>query len=163
MNSQCRPVDQSVARVRSVNELCNSCSSHIHLTSCAMDTTSTIASLIGLYFMAAGTGLLVDRDFPTRVIAELRDQAVLGFLGGIVVFVIGGSIVAVHNDWSSWLAGLVSLVGWVALAEGVLILAFRKWFLGLFSGFELSPRLITAFGAGTTGLGLLLIVAAFAS
>lgn len=128
-----------------------------------MDTTSTLASLIGLYFVAAGIGLLVDRDFPTRVIEELRDQAVLGFVGGIVVFAIGGTIVSVHNDWSGWLAGLVSLVGWVALAEGVLILAFRKWFLGLFSRFELSPRVITAFGSGTAIVGALLIVAAFSS
>lgn len=128
-----------------------------------MDTTSTIASLIGLYFVAAGVGLLVDRDFCAKVIAELRDQTVLGFIGGIVTFVIGGSIVAIHNDWSGLLSGFVSLVGWFALAEGVLILAFRRWFLGLFSGFDLSPHVITAFGAGTTSLGLLLILAAFAT
>lgn len=128
-----------------------------------MDTTSTFASLIGLYFVAAGIGLLIDRDLPRRVIAELRDQAVLGFLGGIVAFVVGGTIVAVHNDWSGWLAGFVSLVGWAALAEGVLILAFRKWFLGLFSGFDLSRNVIFGFGAGTASLGVLLIVAAFAS
>lgn len=126
-----------------------------------MDTTSTIASLIGLYFVSAGIGLLVDRDFCANVIAELRDQTVLGFIAGIVTFVIGGTIVAVHNDWSGLLAGFVSLVGWVALAEGVLILAFRRWFLGLFSGLNLSPVVITGFGAGTTALGLLLILAAF--
>lgn len=128
-----------------------------------MDTTSTLASLIGLYFVAAGTGLLVDRDIFTKVIAELRDQTVLGFIAGIVTFVIGGAIVAIHNDWSGLLAGVVSLVGWLALAEGVLMLAFRRWFLGLFLGFDFSPRAITAFGAGTTILGLLLILAAFAT
>ena len=128
-----------------------------------MDTTGTLASLIGLYFVAAGTGLLVDRDFCAKVIAELRDQTVLGFIGGIVTFVIGGTIVAIHNDWSGLLAGFVSLVGWFALAEGVLILAFRRWFLGLFSGFVLSSGVITALGAGTTSLGLLLILAAFAT
>ncbi len=128
-----------------------------------MDTTGTIASLIGLYFVAAGVGLLVDRDFCAKVIAELNDQTLLGFLGGIVVFVIGGTIVAVHNDWSGLLSGFVSLFGWVALAEGVLILAFQKWFLGLFSGFDLSPSVITVFGAGTTSFGLLLVLAAFAA
>ena len=128
-----------------------------------MDTTDTLASLIGLYFVAAGVGLLVDREFCTKVIVELRDQTVLGFIGGVLTFVIGGTIVAIHNDWSGLLSGFVSLVGWFALAEGVLILAFRKWFLGLFSGFDLAPAVVTGFGVGTTCLGLLLILAAFAT
>ena len=128
-----------------------------------MDMTNTIASLIGLYFVAAGVGLLVDRSFFAKAITELLDQPMLGYIGGILTFVVGGTIVGVHNNWSNLLSGFVSLFGWIALVEGVLILAFRRWFLGLFTRFDLSSAVITSFGAGTVVLGLILMSAAFTS
>lgn len=128
-----------------------------------MDVTHTLAGLIGLYFAAAGIGLLVDRKFFAEAIRELSGQPMLAYLGGILAFAIGGTIVGVHNNWNSLLAGFVSLVGWIALAEGVLLLACRKRFLELFTRVALSPGLITAFGGGTLALGLALLVATFAA
>jgi len=128
-----------------------------------METTNTIASLIGLYCVAGGVGLLVDRSFYAQAIANLLDQPMLCYIGGILTFVVGGTIVSVHNDWSNLLSGFVSLFGWIALAEGVLILAFRRWFLGRVSRLNLSSGVITAFGAGTVCLGLIVVLTAFTS
>jgi hypothetical protein len=118
--------------------------------------------LIGLYFLAAGIGLLVERESLSELMKDLTTQPMLGFLGGILAFAIGGAIVGVHNNWSSFLAGFVSLIGWVSLAEGVLMLACRKWFLGLFGRLTLSKGIVTAFGLGTIIVGLALVLAAFA-
>lgn len=126
-----------------------------------MDLTHVLASLIGLYFVAAGIGLLVDREAFSNAIGELDAHPMLGYLGGIIAFVIGGTIVGLHNNWSTLLAGFVSAVGWAALAEGVLMLAVRKWFLGLFTGLGQSPNIVRAFGYGTVAGGLLLLYATF--
>ena len=126
-----------------------------------LTTTQFLAGLIGLYFLAAGPGLLSDRNSFSGLLKELNTQPMLGYLGGIIAFAIGGAIVGVHNDWSSLLSGFVSLVGWISLAEGVLMLACRKWYLGLFTRIALSPGLVTAFGLGTLIIGVVLIATVF--
>ena len=127
-----------------------------------LNTTEILAAFIGLYFVAAGIGLLSERDTLRELMDELFTRPVLGFLAGLIAFSIGCAIVGVHNNWSSALASFVSLVGWISLAEGVLMLACRSWFLGLFTGWNLSPRTIVAFGVVTIAIGILLLIAAIA-
>ena len=124
-----------------------------------LTTTETLASLIGLYFLTAGIGLLTDRIDMAKMFDELNNQPLLGYIGGIMAFAIGGAVVAVHNDWSSVLAGIVSLLGWFSLAEGVLMLACRRWYLSWF-GWLLSDRFIKGMGLATTVCGVALLVAA---
>lgn len=119
--------------------------------------TQTLAALIGLYFLAGGTGLLVDRNGIADLFNDLIDQPMLGYLGGVIAFAIGGAIVAVHNDWTSFLSGFVSFVGWVSLVEGVLMLACRKWFLGTIGRLALSTGFVTLFGILTLFAGLVLV------
>ena len=67
-----------------------------------------------------------------------------------------------HIKWDSLLSGFVWLVGWMSLAEGVVMLACRKWFLGFFTRLTLSPGVVTVFGLGTLIAGAILVSAAFA-
>ncbi|MGI9407910.1 MAG: hypothetical protein ACR2O4_16155 [Hyphomicrobiaceae bacterium] len=127
-----------------------------------LSTTNTLAALIGLYFLAAGTGLLVERIRMSAMLRELCEQPMLGYLGGLIAFAIGGAIVAVHNDWSSFLSGFVSLIGWIALAEGVLMLAVPKWFLGLVERWALSTGFVATMGAATLIAGAALLIAGLA-
>lgn len=122
-----------------------------------LSTTQMLAALLGLYFVSAGTGLLVERQNMSAMFNELSSQSMLGYLGGIIAFAIGAVIISIHNDWNGLLAGFVTFVGWMALLEGVLMLAFRKWFLGLFEGWPLSPGVVSVFGIGTVAAGAVLI------
>ena len=125
--------------------------------------TQFLAVLIGVYFLAAGTGLLTDHKAVSKMLKELIEQPLLGYLGGVIAFVIGGAIIAVHNNWSSLLSGLISLFGWISFAEGVLMLAFRNWFLGLWGRLasSFSPGFVRAAGIATMVAGVLLIWAGF--
>ena len=116
-----------------------------------MTTTHTLAALIGLYFVAGGVGLLVDRNNASKLMRELTAQPMFGYLGGLIAFAIGGAIVGVHNNWNSLLSGFVSLVGWLSLLEGVLMLA----------RLTLSSIMVSAFGFGTLLAGVVLVWAAF--
>jgi len=111
-------------------------------------TTNVIAALIGLYMIAGGVGLLTDRDVWSRVIRDIAASPALGYIAGILAFAIGAAIVAVHNRWGTPLEIVVSIIGWAALAEGVLMLALRRPFIGLFA------RLAPSASAGRIIAGL---------
>lgn len=128
----------------------------------ALTTTELLAAFIGLYFVAAGVGLILDRDSYAKMVTALVDQPVWGYFGGLFAFIIGSAIIAVHNDWTSVLSGFVSAIGWIALIEGVLILAARKWFLTFFASLSFSGSVVSGFGLTTGFIGVVLILSALA-
>lgn len=119
--------------------------------------TQGLAALIGLYFVSAGLGLLRDRSGVAAMLDALKTQPLMGYLSGLIAFVIGGAMVALHNDWSSLLAGFVSLVGWCALIEGVLMLAFREQFFAVFDDWMTRDGFIKGAAIATLIVGAVLL------
>ena len=112
----------------------------------SLTITQLFATFIGLYMVAAGIGLLVDRNDYDTLIVDLRENIALGFITGIVVFVLGATIITFHNIWTDPLSIVISVFGWGALFEGLVILAFRKSFLTLVNLVPLSPAILKFFG-----------------
>lgn len=124
--------------------------------------TQIFALFIGLYMLAGGIGLLVDHKNCAGLIDEFRSSIAVSYLAGVLVFVIGSVIVALHNVWTSPAAILVSLLGWAALAEGCLLLAFRRPFLNLVRRFPVSAKTMVPFGILTVAIGAWLVYSALA-
>jgi hypothetical protein len=125
-------------------------------------TTQILAVFIGLYMVAVAIGLLTGRGSYATMIDELRDNTALGFLTGAFAFALGAAMVAVHNLWTGPLAIVVSLVGWAALIEGVLILAIRRRFLDLVKVVPLAGAAEVPFGIAIIVLGVVLLYAGLA-
>ena len=123
-----------------------------------LTTTEILAALIGLYCLAMGVGFLAERDEISKMFDDISQQPALGFLAGIIAFIVGGAIVGVHNAWDDLLSSVVSLIGWLGLAEGVLLLAFRKSYLGAVAKMALSKNVVTGF-AGVAIVGGLALLA----
>ena len=127
-----------------------------------LSTTQILAVFIGLYMVAVAIGLLTGRGSYATMIDELRDNTAFGFLTGAFAFALGAAMVAVHNLWTGPLAIVVSLVGWAALIEGVLILAIRRRFLDLVKGLPLTGAAEVPFGIAIIVLGVVLLYAGLA-
>ncbi len=125
-----------------------------------LSVTQILAVLLGLYFMSAGVGLITKREIINGMIEALLESPMLAYLGGVVVFAIGGAMVSVHNQWDGLLQGFVSFVGWAALVEGILLLACSQWFLGIFKDWRISPGFATVLGGFTAVFGGLLVFSA---
>lgn len=122
--------------------------------------THTLAFFLGLYFLAAGAGLLHGRDDMRAMMEELLARPLLAYFGAVIAFITGAAIVGLHNRWDTLLEGAVSFVGWIALAEGILMLAAGNKFLRLVSRIPLTPRAVTIFSVVTIGIGALLMFVA---
>ena len=124
-----------------------------------LSVTQILAVFIGLYMVAAGIGFLTGRGSYATLIDELRDNTALGYVTGAFVFALGAAMVAVHNLWTGPLAIVVSLVGWGALIEGVLMLAIRRTFLGLVKVVPLTPATLVPCGIAAIVFGAVLAIA----
>jgi hypothetical protein len=124
-----------------------------------MATTDILAALIGLYFICGGMALLTDRKAMAGMMHAFTNQPALAYLGGVMAFITGGAILAVHSSWGGLLAGFVTLVGWVALIEGVLLIAARQPFLRVVSKINYEGLTGTLVGGGIIILGGVLLMA----
>jgi len=127
-----------------------------------LSTTQVLAVFLGLYMVAAGIGMLTDKNAYATVIEDLRENQTLGYVTSAFVFVLGAAMVAVHNLWTGPLAIVVSLVSWGALIEGVLMLAIRRPFLGLVGVVPFTAATAVPFGIGIIVFGAVLLYAGLA-
>lgn len=96
-----------------------------------MVTTSTsltlsLASAIGVYFVAGGLSGLLARKRWAAILDGFRDNAALSYISGVFVFALGAAMVMAHNIWTDPLAIFVTLIGWAAALEGVVLIAFPE-------------------------------------
>lgn len=127
-----------------------------------LPTTEIFAVAFGLYFIAVGIGIVLDRDAVQRLVTEFTGNVALSYLAGIMAFVVGATIIALHNDWSSRpLAIVVTALGWIVLVKGTLILAFRRQFLGVVGWLKIGPGIAMAGGLGSILLGAALLYVSF--
>lgn len=127
-----------------------------------LSVTQILAVFIGVYMVAAGIGLVTDRDAYATLIDDLRENTALGYVTGAFVFFLGAAMVAVHNLWTSPLAVVVSVFSWGALIEGILMLAVRRQFLGLVNVVPFTGATTLPFGIAAIVLGLVLLYAGLA-
>lgn len=102
-----------------------------------MSPTSTFLSrLIGLYCILVSLSLVTHKQATVETVTELVHNPPLLFLAGVIAVGAGLAIILGHNVWSGGsVPVLVTLIGWLALLKGLLILfltpeAAAGFFLG---------------------------------
>ncbi len=85
--------------------------------------TSYLAKLIGLYCILVALAMVTHKQATVEMVSALVHNPTAMFLGGLMTLVAGLAIVLGHNVWSGGaLPVVVTLVGWLTLAKGVMIL-----------------------------------------
>lgn len=117
-----------------------------------LSRTKFLSRLLGLYFLLAALSMMAHRQTTVETVAALLRNAPTLFALGIFTLLAGLAMVIGHNVWSGGaLAVVVTVVGWITLAKGLLLLfltpeAAAALFLGtfhyqrffwLYSGFSL--------------------------
>lgn len=81
-----------------------------------------LGQVFGLYLIIAGVIIMARQRYLVPVISMIAEEkfdrfvlAILEVLGGLF-FVLG------FSDWGSFYTGLITLIGWLFLAEGVMYL-----------------------------------------
>ena len=88
------------------------------------DIPAWIAFFVGLYALAAGVGEIRSPGGWGVMLKDFERSPALRFLTGLVTLSLGAAIYLV-NPWrpEDWLSIVVSVIGGIAIAEGLLMLA----------------------------------------
>ena len=119
--------------------------------------TLSLATAFGAYMLAAGIGALINRDRWLGILEELRKSPALTFIAGLVTFALGVAFVLAHNYWGDPLAIFVSLIGWIAVLKGLLIVIDPTPSFAL-ADKMLQPHILRIYFTVIIGLGTLLVL-----
>jgi len=93
-----------------------------------METSVFIAKVIAVIYLSFGFGMLFSGNYYKKIISKLIDDSSYMFLGGFMAIVFGMLIVEYHNIWIKDWTVLVTIIGWMALVKGIILLAFPQFF-----------------------------------
>jgi hypothetical protein len=120
--------------------------------------TLSLATAIGVYMIAGGlSGFLLGRERWAKILEEFRSNAGITYMSGVFVFVLGVAIILAHNIWTDPLAVVVSLFGWAAAVEGIILIAYPDPLLKWAISFT-RPGAVKAFAAFTIVIGVVLLI-----
>jgi hypothetical protein len=105
--------------------------------------------------LAAGIAGLTGTVSWRSLIDEFDRSPSLTFMTGFIVFVLGAITIIAHNIWTDVLAGIVSLLGWIAAAEGLLLMVVPGPLFALSRQLVINQRLVSLLAAA---FGLILVL-----
>jgi len=91
-----------------------------------MGTALLVAKVFGVVYVVAGLGMLVNKDYYKKMMKEMMKSSSYMFFGGMMSLALGVIIVLYHNVWVQDWVVLVTIIGWLAVLKGVLLLLAPK-------------------------------------
>jgi hypothetical protein len=111
---------------------------------------------MGLVFLIIGVAILVNREWYRQLVADFFDDRGLLYLSGALAVVTGLAIVLVHNVWVPDWRILITLLGWVAIARGIMRLTFPAFAMRSAKKMSATTTPTTFAGVGVLVLGVIL-------
>jgi hypothetical protein len=87
-----------------------------------MDTAMLLASIFGPLLGIVGLWMLLYSDNLLKVVNSIKGSPGLLYTGAVINLLVGLTIVTQYNVWSADLSVFLTLLGWVQILRGVLVL-----------------------------------------
>lgn len=118
-----------------------------------MELSLFLAQLLGAIYVSVGLGILNNQKRYKALMDEMMDSASFLYFGGILALCFGFSVVTFHNVWVQDWPVLITILGWLALIKGVLLIICPQVILDFSKGMLKNLQYV---GLGTLLFGLVL-------
>ena len=126
-----------------------------------MGSANFIAQIIGLLFCIDAVGVLVNTAFYRRIVEEFIESPALCYLGGILALFFGLFILNFNNAWTADWTVIITIIGWLSVVKGVLLIVFPNVFLQLSNWMRKGDAVMRYMGIIYLLLGLFLTFKGF--
>lgn len=100
-----------------------------------METSIFLARLFAVVYVGAGLGMLFNYAHFKKALDEMMKSTAGLFYGGIMALVAGFLILNFHNVWVKDWTVIITILGWLALLKGILLLLVPKAMIALSRSF----------------------------
>lgn len=87
-----------------------------------LSTAEIIGRIVGPLYVVVGLGMLINPTAYRRMGEGFMESPALTYLGGATALGFGLLVLAVHYDWSGLFPGVITLLAWIAVFKGALLL-----------------------------------------
>ena len=91
-----------------------------------MELSIFLANIIAIVYLAAGVGVLSSKISLAKVVDDFEKSPGLTMLAGMFGVIIGMLLVEYHNFWVKDWTVLITIIGWLALLKGIMLIAFPQ-------------------------------------
>ena len=117
--------------------------------------TWKIGIILAIYLIITGLGFALSDDFYSQMISHKGTDPVLINLSGMVHFFIGMTILVNHFKWTGLLETLVTILGFMFLMKGTLLIIIPE---STQATSDNPAQIPWALSLGFMGMGLVLLV-----
>ncbi|MCI5108492.1 MAG: hypothetical protein MRY49_01440 [Candidatus Pacebacteria bacterium] len=87
-----------------------------------MSNTLMLTQIIGIYVLVASLSGLFYPERAKEALKEVTKSYIIPYFDGAIALIVGLLIILTHNVWNTLAETLVSLIGWLAILEGIAML-----------------------------------------
>lgn len=91
-----------------------------------MIQSTFIAQALAVTYLTIGLGLMLNKDYYRRFFQDYYTETSAMQLSGFIALMLGFTLIALHNIWLKNWTILITLIGWLSLIKGVLIIVFPE-------------------------------------
>lgn len=116
-----------------------------------MELSVLVARILAVTYLSAAVGLLSGRIIFEEIMEDFERSSGLVFISGFITVTFGVILVTYHNRWDYSWPVVVTVIGWLTLVKGIMLLAFPKLWISFKKNYANSK----VWGIPLLGLGLL--------
>jgi len=114
-----------------------------------METSLFLAKVFGILFTVIGLGFLINFKSYQKIYDDFFKNSALIYIGGFLALIMGTLLVIYHNIWEGGWVVIITVLAWMSLLKGIILLIFPKllfkmkfYFTGKFCWFSVLLCLI---------------------
>ncbi len=105
-----------------------------------------VERVLGIYIAVVGWAIIINPKHWFETLQEMRKNLPVDLIVGIISLLFGAVIVTVHNIWVLSPAMITTIIGWLALLKGFILLTIPSYMFQLTDRFYKSVLAIQAAG-----------------
>jgi len=92
-----------------------------------MSTSIVLDQVLGIIFSVSGLSIILNKKGVTTLLADVTHNRGVMWIYGFFALFIGATMVTLNDSSISGLQYWITIIGWLALLKGVIILLFPKF------------------------------------
>jgi len=91
-----------------------------------MELSTLVAQMIAITYISAGIAAFTSKSIFTKMIEDFEKSRGLTFITGFIAIILGMLLVTYHNIWVQDWPVLVTIIGWLSVVKGIMLIAFPQ-------------------------------------